>query len=1358
MTVADDYSADWQTTGSVEVGGSATGEIETAGDRDWLAVTFKAGRWYRIDLEGHDAGRGELTAPKTLTLYKPNLTSYEIETTVRPGDCFRPESDITYYLEVTGKDGGTGGYRVSVAEVPDDFAAGTGTTGAVAVGGEARGELEHGDDRDWFKVVLEAGKTYRVDLKGKDTGDGTLGDPNIGGLYDAGGTLIDGTWAEDGAGAGRNARAVFTAARDGVYYIEADATTDWDADDTSPWSGTYALSVDEIPPDLADDASTTGTVAAGGTATGEIERSWDRDWFAVTLEAGKTYVVELKGKDTGDGTLKNPYLDGIYDSNGSFVDGTWDDDGGTGRNSRATVTVEEGGTYYVAAAAAGDAGRGTGTYTLSVTEPPDDFAADAGTTGTVTVDGTATGEIEQDGDSDWFAVTLEAGKAYVIELKGKDTGDGTLEDPYLDGVYDADGNRVDGTSTWDDDAGTGRNSLVTFTAAADGTYYVAAGAAGKHTGTYTLSVTEPPDDFAADAGTTGTVAVGGTATGEIEQAGDVDWFAVVLEAGKTYMIGLKGASTQDGTLGDPIIPGVYDARGTLINGTRADDGGTGRNSLVTFAAEADGTYYVAAGGYDKDTGTYVLSVTKAPDDFAADAGTTGTVAVGGTATGEIERTDDSDWFAVTLEAGKTYAVELKGRPTRDGTLKNPYLDGIYDSDGNLVDGTLDDNGGKGRNSLVTFTAEADGTYYVAAGAAGKHKGTYTLSVTEPPDDFAADAGTTGTVAVGGTGGYGVSVAEVPDDFAAGTGTTGAVAVGGTATGEIERTGDSDWFAVTLEAGKTYRVDLKGKDTGDGTLEDPYLNGLYDADGNRVGGTTTWDDDGGTGRNSLVRVTAEADGTYYVAAGAAGKHKGTYTLSVAEIPTDLAAGTATTGTVAVGGTATGEIERSGDSDWFAVTLEAGKAYVVELKGKDTGDGTLEDPYLDGVYDADGTVLAGTWRDNGGEGRNSLVTFTAEADGTYYVAAGAAGKHKGTYTLSVTEPPDDFAADVSTSGKIAVGGTATGEIEQAGDSDWFAVTLEAGKAYVVELKGKDTGDGTLKDPYLDGIYDSDGTVLVGTQADNGGEGRNSRTTVTVEEGGTYYVAAAVADGGVGTYTLSVAQPAVDPDLAADVSTTGTVTVGGTATGEIEQAGDSDWFAVTLEAGKTYVVELKGKDTGDGTLEDPYLDGIYDSDGTVLAGTWRDNGGEPAGTRAASARRVLRILEPARLVSAMPDWRDWLMRSWSSAEPPASVLFPRDGPEDARWRRLLAEGWAEGTALADDIFAADLDGLNRTFEGIVLWHRLSRAGMASAPGVEIERAGVSGHESLMRIGAASARIARPARFELDANRWAPAAGALQ
>ena len=172
----------------------------------------------------------------------------------------------------------------------------------------------------------------------------------------------------------------------------------------------------------------------------------------------------------------------------------------------------------------------------------------------------------------------------------------------------------------------------------------------------------------------------------------------------------------------------------------------------------------------------------------------------------------------------------------------------------------------------------------------------------------------------------------------------------------------------------------------------------------------------------------------------------------------------------------------------------------------------------------------------------------------------------------------------------------------------------------------------------------------------------------------------------------------------------------------------------------------------------DGVHGA----AAGPGRDTPRLPAGAhrqpRGRAPGRVLRILEPARLVSAAPDWRDWLERSWLPAEPPASVLFPRDNREDARWRRLLAEGWAEGVALADDIFAADLDRLNRTFEGVVLWHRLNRAGMLTAPGVEIERAGVSGHESLMRIGAASARIARSARFELDAQRWAPPTGALQ
>ena len=42
-----------------------------------------------------------------------------------------------------------------------------------------------------------------------------------------------------------------------------------------------------------------------------------------------------------------------------------------------------------------------------------------------------------------------------------------------------------------------------------------------------------------------------------------------------------------------------------------------------------------------------------------------------------------------------------------------------------------------------------------------------------------------------------------------------------------------------------------------------------------------------------------------------------------------------------------------------------------------------------------------RDGGGDDFNSHVEFTAEADGAYYVAAGAYEDGEGSYTLSVEE---------------------------------------------------------------------------------------------------------------------------------------------------------------------------------------------------------------------------------------------------------------------------------------------------------------------------------------------------------------------
>ena len=141
---------------------------------------------------------------------------------------------------------------------------------------------------------------------------------------------------------------------------------------------------------------------------------------------------------------------------------------------------------------------------------------------------------------------------------------------------------------------------------------------------------------------------------------------------------------------------------------------------------------------------------------------------------------------------------------------------------------------------------------------------------------------------------------------------------------------------------------------------------------------------------------------------------------------------------------------------------------------------------------------------------------------------------------------------------------------------------------------------------------------------------------------------------------------------------------------------------------------------------------------------------GARAASARRVMRIVEPERIVSAVPHWRDYLVREWPKAELPAAVLHPRGEVEARQWRGWLREGWSQGTALADDIFAADLDRLNRTFTGLVLWHRASLAGMVSAPSVETAHTAASGHGRLVRIEETRAALGPAVRFELRPRQW--------
>ena len=1163
----------------------------SATDPDGGSVTYSIGGGNAAGLFEIDAASGELFYTGGGEDYETGSTSFEL--TVRASDRDQT-TDTIVTVNVTDVDDPVEdnppvvqpdqSTPQTVSEPSgEDFSTDPSTSGRVAVGGTATGRIGGNGDRDWFAVELVAGRTYVIDLRGSPTGDGTLRDPFLRGIYDADGNRISNTTDDDG-GQGYNSQLTFTATESGTHYIAAGAY--------SSRQGTYEVEVtDTSPPIVGPDPDSEGPPdrqeqvqqqpPAFGSQFYAFDLAEDTDGGADRVPLG---TVSATDPDGGSVT---------YSIEGGNAAGLFEIDAASGElfYTGGGEDYETGSTSFELTVRASDGDQTTDTgVTVNVTDvdepvednPPvtepdqstpqtvsepsgEDFSRDPSTSGRVAVGETATGRIGSNGDRDWFAVELVAGRTYVIDLRGSPTDDGTLRDPFLRGIYDADGNRI--SNTMDDDGGQGYNSQLTFTATESGTHYIAAGAYSGR-GTYEVEVTDtsppivgpdpdsegPPDrqeqvqstpqtvsepageDLSANTSTSGRVAVGSSAIGEIENAGDQDWFAVELEAGKTYQIDMSGVPTGGGTLPRGNLQGVYDAEGNSIPGVfdpatswiivnhqpvRQDD------DQVFFTPDEDGTYYVAASnGGTTDTGTYTVRVTEMEDDFPETVDTTGTVEVGGSATGEIEYQTDSDWFAVELVAGQTYTIDLKGSPTNDGTLRDPKLRGIHDAEGNRIPDTLDFDGGTGRNSRLTFTATESGTYYIAASAHSMGVGTYEVEVWE-------------------------------DDFAASRNTTGTVEVGGATTGEIQRADDLDHFAVELEAGKTYQIDMGGAYTGGGTMTWPHLHAVYDADGRSTGvrdaviivPTFTYDGGGNlveifSGEDEQAFFTPDEDGTYYLVVGNFhSSSTGTYTVRVTEIDDDLPQTVDTTGTVEVGGTATGELQYETDRDWFAVELTAGETYKVELLGARGEGGTLQDPYIRGIHDANGRLIADTTDYASGPHSNSEVLFTPDEDGTYYVAAGSyvsgiREEDVGTYTLQVSI--DDFRDDTDTTGTVEVGGSVTGEVEAQGDEDWFAVTLEAGKTYQIDMEGSETDGGTLENPFLRTMRDANGDVLrivhdngfwsqnVWTSDQDSGEGLNSRVTFTPDEDGTYYLVAAsgghiyAADShgrSLGTYTLSV-----------------------------------------------------------------------------------------------------------------------------------------------------------------------------------------------------------------------------------------------
>ena len=126
---------------------------------------------------------------------------------------------------------------------------------------------------------------------------------------------------------------------------------------------------------------------------------------------------------------------------------------------------------------------------------------------------------------------------------------------------------------------------------------------------------------------------------------------------------------------------------------------------------------------------------------------------------------------------------------------------------------------------------------------------------------------------------------------------------------------------------------------------------------------------------------------------------------------------------------------------------------------------------------------------------------------------------------TPAPDDYANSLTDTthpmGHLTIGSPISAALQQAGDRDWFAVTLQAGGTYSITETGVTGGGGTLADPYLR-LHDAGGNLIASDDDIVDGVNPDSKIVFTAPTTGVYYVeTGAYVDGYAGSYTVDVTQ---------------------------------------------------------------------------------------------------------------------------------------------------------------------------------------------------------------------------------------------
>ena len=332
-------------TGTAIVGDTLTADTTGISDANGLTGVSYAYQWIRNDGRSDSNISGATGQTYTLTDddqgntikvrvsftdddgYLESLTSAATGS-VAAITLINPPAETPTYLPQ-----GSSSPAPSVSEpAGDDLPNLNSTTGRVVVGDSGATGYLSANDIDAFKVDLEAGKRYRIDVPGSGirdhaTGgtypgklelqvrmlDGTVGDKlkRLNGFGEkAPAPSSDNNAVNVAGGPDNGGRSEFDVTQTNTYLIKVVS----DGSNT----GTYTVKASEITSEQAFGDFTSqwnsGRVKINDTdaMTGNIEDSTDSDWFMASLEAGKCYSIQVRGQhsnaDHDGGTLRDPKL------------------------------------------------------------------------------------------------------------------------------------------------------------------------------------------------------------------------------------------------------------------------------------------------------------------------------------------------------------------------------------------------------------------------------------------------------------------------------------------------------------------------------------------------------------------------------------------------------------------------------------------------------------------------------------------------------------------------------------------------------------------------------------------------------------------------------------------------------------------------------------------------------------------------------------------------------------------------------------------------------------------------------------------------------------------------------------------